>query len=112
MLWDRMIVNNQWKSYDDPPDIPLITGGARRFQRRETISEAITGAALAFAKAISAPTNQQSTVQAAPKPPVQSGVSQTSKARLSSQYITQSHYKSCVIVVYSVMNFWSKNLLL
>ena len=89
MLWGRMIVNDQWKSYDDPPDIPLITGGARKFQRRETISEAITGAALAFAKAISPPTNQQSTVQAAPRPPVQSGVSPMSKARLSNEYITQ-----------------------
>jgi hypothetical protein len=87
MLWGRMIVNDQWKSYDDPPDVPLITGGARIFQRRETISEAITGAAMAFAKAISPSTNQQSTVQAAPKTPVQSGVSPMSKARLSSEYI-------------------------
>ena len=88
MLWGRMIVNKQWKSYDDPPDVPLITGGARKFPRRETFSEAMTGAALAFAKAISPQTNQQSTAQAA-KTPVQSGVSPMSKARLSSEYITQ-----------------------
>ena len=114
MLWGRMIVNDQWKSYDDPPDVPLITGGARKFQRRETISEAITGAALAFAKAISPPTNQQSTVQAAPKPPVQSGVSPMSKARLSSEYITQlkslQELRDCGVL--SDEEFWSKNLLL
>ncbi len=83
-LWGRMIVNKQWKSYDDPPDVPLITGGLRKFPRKETISEAITGAALAFAKAISPQTNQQSS-----KTPIQSGVSPMSKARVSSEYITQ-----------------------
>lgn len=88
-LWGRMIVNNQWKSYDDPPDVPLITGGARKCPRRESFSEAITGAAVAFAKAISPPTNQQSTSQTPPKIPIQSGVSPMSKARLSSEYITQ-----------------------
>ena len=85
MLWGRMIVNNQWQSYDDPPDIPLITGGARKVPRRESLSEAITGAALAFAKAMSSPINQHT---AAPKTPVQSGVSPMSKAQLSSEYIT------------------------
>ena len=56
--------------------------------QRETFSEAMTGAALAFAKAISPQTNQQSTAQAA-KTPVQSGVPPMSKAWLSSEYITQ-----------------------
>ena len=89
MLWGRMIVNKQWKSYDEPPDVPLITGGARKVPRRESLSEAITGAALAFAKAFSSP--QQSSAQVAAKAPapVHSGVSPMSKARLSSEYITQ-----------------------
>lgn len=86
MPWGRMIVNKQWKSYDDPPDVPLITGGARKFPRKETFSEAITGAALAFANAISPQSSKQT--QAA-KTSVQSGVSPMSKARLSSEYITQ-----------------------
>lgn len=83
-----MIVNKQWKSYDDPPEVPLITGGAQKFPRRETFSEAITGAAVTFAKAIFPQKNQQSIAQAA-KTPVQSGVSPMSKAQLSSEYITQ-----------------------
>jgi hypothetical protein len=67
MLWGRMIINDEWKSYDDPPDVPLLTGGARKFQWRETI----TGATLSFTKVISPSTNQQSTVQAAPKTQVE-----------------------------------------
>ncbi len=80
-LWGRMIVNKQWKSYDNPPDVPLITGGVRKFPRKESISEAITGAALAFANALSPQANQQSS-----KTPIRSGVSPMSKARVSGEY--------------------------
>ena len=69
-----MTVNDQWKSYDDPPDVPLITGGARKFLQREIFPEAITCAASAFAKAISPSTNQHFTVLAALKTPINSGV--------------------------------------
>ena len=85
-----MIVNKQCTSYDDPPDVPLITSGAKKIPRRESLLEAMTGAALAFAKAFSSPSSEQSSNQVASKSvPVQSGVSPTSKARLSSEYITQ-----------------------
>ena len=93
-------MNDQWKSYNKPPDVPLITGGARKVPRRDTLSEAITSAALAVAKAFSVP--QQSN---AAKTPVQSGVSPMRKARLSSEYITQlNRYKSFETVAYSVTN--------
>ena len=88
-LWGRMIVNKQCTSYDDPPDVPLITGGAKKIPRRESLSEAMTGAALAFAKAFSSPSKQSSNQVASKSVPVQSGVSPASKARLSSEYITQ-----------------------
>ena len=87
MLWGRMIVNGQCKSYDEPPNIPLITGKAKKIPR--SLSDAITGAALAFASAMSSSGGKQNNVQAATKPPPQSGVSPMSKARLSSDYITQ-----------------------
>ena len=57
-LWGRMIVNKQCTSYDDPPDVPLITGGAKKcgakkIPRRESLSEAMTRAALhGFCKCI------------------------------------------------------------
>lgn len=89
-LWGRMIVNKQWKSYDDPPDVPLITGGAKKIPRRESLSEVITGAALALTKAFTTPSKQSSEhVQVALNPPTETGVSPASKARLSSEYITQ-----------------------
>lgn len=31
LLWGRMIVNNQWKSYDEPPDVPLSLVEQERF---------------------------------------------------------------------------------
>ena len=62
----------------------MITSGAQKITHKETLTEAITGAALAFAKVISPSSqNQQSTVQVAPKTAVQSGVSPMSKARLN-----------------------------
>ena len=83
MLWGRMIVNGQCKSYEEPPNIPLITGGARKVPRRESLAEAITGAALAFASAMSSSGGKQHNAQAATKPPPpQSGMSKT---RLSSE---------------------------
>ena len=81
MLWGGLIVNNQWKSYNDPP---LITG-SRKIPWKESFSEAMTGAALAFAKAISP---QANTHQAASSS-MQSTVSPMSKAQLSSEYIKQ-----------------------
>ena len=86
-LWGRMIVNKQHSSYDDPSDIPIITGGARKVQRRESLSDVVTGAALALAKALNSPAKPHSNPTEQKNP--QSGVSPLSKARLSSEYITQ-----------------------
>ena len=49
LLWARMYVNNQWTSLDEEPDIPLLRGGLKKVSKKESISEAITGAAIAFA---------------------------------------------------------------
>ena len=93
LIWARMYVNNQWKSLDDPPDIPLLRGGLKKANRKETLSEAITGAAVAFANVL-AP--QNSNVQQAEasgrqsaQPSLPTGVSPASKAKLSSAYISQ-----------------------
>ena len=94
LLWARMYVNKQWKSLNEEPDIPLLRGGLKKVPRKESISDAITGAAIAFAKAL--------TPQNAPTPtpipmkqssdthsPLPTGVSPASKAKLSSTYISQ-----------------------
>lgn len=54
-LWARMIVNKLHDSYDDPPPRnPLIDGNVPK-QKKDTLAEAIVGAATAIAKAV-APT--------------------------------------------------------
>lgn len=49
-LWARMIQCGTYDNYDDPPRVPLITGLQPR-RSKESLTEAITGAAVAVAKA-------------------------------------------------------------
>ena len=82
------------------PNVPLITGGAQKIPRKETLT---TGAALAFAKASFPPSQtQQSAVQAAPKTAVQSSVSPMSKVRLIHHTAKVTTRATYMTVVYSV----------
>lgn len=52
-LWAKLIQSHRHESYDDPPQIPLITGSATASKpKRESIGEALTGAAVALANAL------------------------------------------------------------
>ena len=52
-LWAKLIQTHRHESYDDPPQIPLITGSTTASKpKRESIGEALTGAAVALAKAL------------------------------------------------------------
>ena len=52
-LWSKMIVSGIHDSYSDPPDIPLFhSDGPPKKKQRTDISDALTGAAIAFAEAI------------------------------------------------------------
>ena len=56
-LWAKLIQTHRHESYDEPPQIPLITGSATASKpKRESIGEALTGAAVALAKALKPPT--------------------------------------------------------
>ena len=57
-LWAKFIQSKRHDSYDTPPNIPLITGisDARKHDKKKegtNFSEAISGAATAFARALS-----------------------------------------------------------
>ena len=85
----RMMVNKQHDDMDHPPNIPLITGGVKKHARKESLTDAISGAATAFVKALASH-------RASPQKPPQhcvaatnTGVSPSSKAQLSGQYIEQ-----------------------
>ena len=47
-LWAKMIQSGNYDDYDDPPRVPQITGIVSN--RKESLTEAITGAAVAVAK--------------------------------------------------------------
>jgi len=51
-LWARMIANGLHESINDPPQVPMITGHVKK-KGQESLSEALAGAAVAFAKAFS-----------------------------------------------------------
>ena len=85
----RMMVNKQHDDIDDPPNTPHITGGVIKHARKETLTDAISGAATAFVKPLAF---HRTSPQKPPQPCVattNTGVSPSSKARLSGQYIEQ-----------------------
>ena len=63
-LWARMIASKIHESYEQPPNIPAFK--IFKKPRKESVSDAIEGAAQIFAKAVSG-TNNIDTTQSAPK---------------------------------------------
>ena len=61
-LWARMICSG---CYDNPPSIPAFTSTAPKKQRKDSLSDALTGAAVAFAKAVSGGTPDKFSGQSA-----------------------------------------------
>ena len=57
-LWSRMISNGLHEDMDDPPRVPMITGTPKQ-KKQESLSEALAGAASAFAKVFSTPSSLQ-----------------------------------------------------
>ncbi len=51
-LWARMIVAKTHDDFDKPPNVPMITG-VQRTKQKESLSEALTSAAVAVAKVFS-----------------------------------------------------------
>ena len=85
------MVNKQHNDMDHPPNIPLITGGVKKRAQKESLTDAISGAATAFVKALA---SHRASPQKPPQPcaatnAVNTSVSPSSKVRLSGQYIEQ-----------------------
>ena len=87
-LWARMIVNNQHDNMDEPPNIPIITGGVKRPPRKEPLSDALTSVATALTKALAPNTHSQNSPPRSPKCN-SAGISPFSKAKISTQYISK-----------------------
>ena len=52
-LWAWCIASGIHDNYDNPPDTPAFSGAAPKRARKESLSEAISGAAVAIVKALS-----------------------------------------------------------
>jgi len=61
-LWARCIVSGVHSDYDNPPDCPAFSGTAPKRARRESFSDAISGAAVAIVKALSEKNSQASNI--------------------------------------------------
>ena len=58
-LWARMIATDLHDDYNDPPNIPAFSGSMAKKPRKDSIYEALTGAAEAFAKVITSSGEQE-----------------------------------------------------
>lgn len=65
-LWARMLANDLHDSYENPPNVPMITGATPKLQKKESLSEVVSNAAVAFAKAISPSQVQNPTTPSSP----------------------------------------------
>ena len=61
-LWAKLIQSGHHDCYDSPPPIPLITGTPSSKAKKESFSEALTGAATTIANALK-PANSESPVR-------------------------------------------------
>ena len=52
-LWARMISSGLHEDYYEPPDIPAFSGNGCKRSRRDSLSDSLSGAAMAFANALS-----------------------------------------------------------
>ena len=92
-LWSRMICSNLHEDMDNPPDIPAFSGSVSKKPRKESVSDVLAGAAVAFAKAFtSEKANQESESVSVSHPPVTSGVSPSKAIELRMKNFEQLRY--------------------
>ena len=54
-LWGKLIHSGHHDDYEDPPDIPLLTGRGKKKPSKEGVADVIAGAASAIVRAINKP---------------------------------------------------------
>lgn len=83
-----MIVNNQHDDMEEPPNIPIITGGIKRPAKKETLTDALISLAMFLTKAL-VQNSQSVSPPSTPSSKHLAGLFPTTKARLSTQCISQ-----------------------
>ena len=82
-LWARMIKNNQWKDFNNPPNLPKITGKVSRKDKSVTVVDTLATAAVAIIKEL------KDTTTPANKGTCTPGGMSPGKVELRSQYLKQ-----------------------
>ncbi len=89
-LWARLIKNNQWKDFNNPPNVPMITGKVSRKEKggnAVTVVDTLATAAVAIIKELKKdPTTPGSALKGMCTP---GGMSPGKKVELRSQYLKQ-----------------------
>ena len=92
-LWSRMIASNLHDDLEKPPDIPAFSGVTPKRPRKESMTDALTGAAVAFAKTFSSSNIQQAkltdSVQAQVSPSTSTGISPAKAVELRGKNFQQ-----------------------
>ena len=84
-LWARMIKNNQWKDFNNPPSLPMITGKVSRKDKSVTVVDILATAAVAIIKEL----KKDTTTPANKGTCTPGGMSPGKKVELRSQYLKQ-----------------------
>lgn len=90
-LWARMIQCGTHQDYDDPPRVPQITGMPPKRPKKDSFAEALTGAAVAVAKAL-APNDPQTPNNKSIIPSPSVGVSPGKSAELRMKNFQQLRF--------------------
>lgn len=89
-LWSRMIASGLHDDLDNPPDVPAFSSNEPKRRRRESLSETLTDAAVAFAKTISG--GKENEAQQATKCPSDVGLSPGKRIELRMKNLEQLRY--------------------
>jgi len=91
-LWSRIICSNLHEDMEKPPDMPAFSTVTKK-PRKESVTDVLAGAAVAFAKAFSnEKANQTSESASVSHSPVTSGVSPSKAIDLRMKNFEQLHY--------------------
>ena len=88
-----MLCSNLHEDMENPPDIPAFSGSVPKKPRKESVTDVLAGAAVAFAKAFSnEKANQTSESASVSHSPVTSGVSPSKAIELRMKNFEQLRY--------------------
>ncbi len=94
-LWSRMICSGLHEDYDTPPDIPAFSGVTPKRPRKESLTDALTGAAVAFAQSFSESKSKGDSPKRLPivdSLPVATGISPGKAVELRMKNLEQLRY--------------------